>query len=281
MSSESSKIIFDGLKAAFLSISSEVWSAVISGVFVAAVSIITIRKQLRHAENHSKKERELATKKQVYFDACDTLAQMQSVLASILKIDLNASADFSNISSAITKLNIVADIKLIKKFHVCQTYFGKAIIELIAERMIVDAMSSNAKHALDIHNMHLKHFSDLTNLYKNASGHEELDGIRREQAALSDRMAYCLEFHENATNEELTKKIEIARKSMVCSAEFSVLASECIVDMRYELENAFSEQDEKTYKVLVKDSAQETRRILNEFLDDINSKRKIFDPPDL
>jgi hypothetical protein len=91
---------------------------------------------------------------------------------------------------------------------------------------------------------------------------------------LNQKMNNCLEYHSNITKELLKEMLNLTRKSVKHSYEFSSLCSDCIADIREDIEIPFSDKDKESYKSFTQSSNDDGLKSGIKFLQELEKRSK-------
>lgn len=242
---------------------------------------LTVRSQLKHSSKENKKERELSLRKQVYFDVCDSIAQMVSYLVAIQK---NAISDInidSKVFASIYRVHLISNLSLISKLNKCQAYFSQAYLDIIQDKFQIENISTNCKHSLEKHQEYLKLFESYTDEYKQNLSQQDFLFIKNEQEQLRNKMSACLDYHEVVNNELLAKQLNLSEKTVRHLSAFSTLLADCVISIRIDLENGFCNCDSEKYLNLIKDSGNKSELHIKEFLERVKLEHTKYEFPNL
>ena len=251
----------------------------IAAFFGALLAFAGLLLQLSHSAREARKQRAMELKAQVYFEASNSLAHMATILAALAESNITPKS-VSDATSGLYKLHLVAGNQLIEKLVLCGQYFGNAVFDIICDRLVIQSLTAQSEHALNMHKMHLEQASYLTKTYTNASA-DLAKTIKAEQDSLQLKMGVCLEHHESAYTTKAQKQLELAEKTIGHVGSFNTLMAECVPDIRQDLENKFSAKDAADYKVIISRSIEATQRTSEEFIAKVRAKIPEFELPDL
>jgi len=238
----------------------------LAGVLLGGViSYFAVIKGLYHSSHENKITRSVEMKKSIYFEASESFSKMMLILANITQIDLKAIGSDVNLISGIQKLSLVARVDLIKKITLCSSYYQKSLQEMILDKMEIDNINNNAKYALDRHSEYLE---------------LQLKGLG-DVIQLNKKMDECLKYHEEINENLLQKTLNLSAKSIEKVSQFGIMLSECLPDIREDIENGFSDSDKKLYNDFVQKSNNDSLKAGVNFIRDLEERIKKLGFPDL
>ena len=106
----------------YFTVSKDAFIGLVGVMAGSIISYFGVKDGLWHTSKENKIQRSIEIKKEVYFKLSESFAKMQAMLVSISKTDLNTINADINLINDLQKIEIIANIDLLKKIIGCNIF---------------------------------------------------------------------------------------------------------------------------------------------------------------
>lgn len=230
---------------------------------------------------HHTSERNIGTRKQVYFEACDALAVIQASLTNILNSPLSESRPDPNLAAAIMRLHIVGRFKLVEHLMEFQSLYAQALLDMGMTKMEIEGIQAKSKHASEMHKMYSDFYREWTeklNVQVDEESRKQIISIINEWGQKRDN---CLAYQNQVDPAVPPLQLRLLEKNAHHLMKMSIPANNCMLEMRKDLDIPFTYKETKKYLDYAEKYRNIGRRKIKTFISIISKKIENDDFPDL
>lgn len=230
---------------------------------------------------HQASERNIGTRKQVYFEACDALAMVQASLINMLNNPLSENKPDPNLAAALMRLHLVGQFKIVKYLMEFQSLQGQALLDMGITKLEIENIQGKLKHADHMYELYSGLCKEWTDKLSGAISEESEKEILSVIKVWEEKRDVCSKYKDEIFPLIPPLQIKLLEKSSHHIMKLSVPAGKCIVEMRKDLGIPFSRKDTRGYFELAENYRFLGKKKIKTFIRILSERIKNDDFPNL
>ena len=192
-------------------------------------------------------ERNIASRKHVYFEACDALAEIQIALSNFPQRLMKDNIGDPRLTASIMRLHIMGGYKLVKHIMDFQSMYAEIIIDLGVLKLEIENIENKCEHARTSRDEFLNYQKTWIDKLTETTNTEERTQIQGIIDEWKQRIDKCTGYLDENLGKVEPLKIELMEKTFNRSIELAEYSPKCMLEMRKELGLAFNTVESQAY----------------------------------